>query len=307
MRIFFALIAALLLGSIIYARACAVLAFNPANPAASGFANIFQDLFPGAALNNANWCPNYPNATSCLALGGSTNANQNASCDPAHTTVSGGAAHMLVTNTASNGYPNDGACMNTDGDPETRAGNPLHSFQPPAGATGAIWIEVQMTLPDNGCGASTCSVTGGVANEPSIFMGGVTPGAAICQTGWPTCGEIDIAEFYGNNNNQDNHGGNCTSYHHDPTDYNLSLLTVGAATARTTCTNGNFTGTHYYGVLWMNASITFYFDRNPIFTTTNVVASSPMYLIIFNITDTRVVDVTPSTIDIHSVNVWSHT
>jgi hypothetical protein len=294
----------MLLGSIAVAHACLRGGpFNPANPAASGFTNIFQDLFPGTALNAANWCANYPSASGCLADGPTTNSNQTSSCDPAHVTVSGGAAHLLLTAEADNGFAHHGACINSVGN--EHSGGPLRVFQPPGGATGALWVESQITLPNSGIGG----VTGGVANEPSFWMNGVAPGTTSCasQGGWPNCGEIDIAEFYTQNGGLDNGGGDCTSYHHAPTDYTLSLLSVGAATARTTCTNGAFSGTHYYGLLWTNSSVTFYFDRNPIFTSTNIVASSPMYLIFFNITDLRTTAAFPTTMDIHSVNVWSHT
>jgi len=267
--------------------------FDPTNPAASGYSLIFSETFPGTALDNTKWCPNYPSAIGCNTLGSTTNGNQISSCDPTHVTVSDGAAHLLLTNNASNGYPTDGACMNSDG-PENAGGNPMHGFQPPAGATGAIWIESTVTLPDDGSHQ--------VKNEPSLWMNGVTPGNRICVPGWPNCGEIDYAEFYtsapGN--------GDCTSYHHDPNDWHLTLASVGSTLARTTCTGGNFTGTHKYGVLWTNSKISYYVDGNVVFSTANIVASSPMYLIFFNIADNRTVNVMPSTMDISSVYVWSH-
>jgi hypothetical protein len=300
------LLLTILFASIIGAYACLrpPAAFNPANPAASGCTNTFQDLFPGTALNAANWCANYPSGSSCTADGPTTNPNQTSSCDPAHVTVSGGAAHLLLTAEADNGFAHHGGCISSAGTPETSGAPPLKVFQPPAGSTGALWVESQITLPDSGIGG----VSGGVANEPSFWMNGVTSTSnRTCVAGWPNCGEIDIAEFYTQNGGLDHGGGDCTSYHHDPTDYTLSLLSVGAATARTTCTNGAFSGTHYYGLLWTNSAVTFYFDRNPIFTSTNIVASSPMYLIFFNITDTRTTAAFPTTMDIHSVNVWSHT
>jgi hypothetical protein len=272
-------------------------AFNPTNPAASGFSMIFLDNFPGTTLNPANWCPNYPSARGCNALGSTTNGNQISSCDPNHVWVSNGAAHLLLTNTPSNGYPTDGACMSSDG-PERAAGVPMHSFQPPAGATGAIWIESTVTLPDDGSHI--------VKNEPSLWMNGVTPGNRICLPGWPNCGEIDYAEFYTGNISPGLNGGDCTSYHHDVNDWQLSLSSVGPTLARTTCTPGNYTGTHKYGVLWTNSKISYYVDGNVIFTTTNIVASSPMYLIFFNIADSRTTNVYPSTMDVANVNVWSH-
>jgi hypothetical protein len=295
----------MLLGSIIiFAHACSVLPFNPTNPAASGFTNIFQDLFPGTTLNPANWCANYPSASGCFADGPTTNLNQTSSCDPAHVTVSGGAAHLLLTAEANNGFAHHGACLNSVGN-EHDSGAGLQVFQPPAGATGAVWIESQITLPDSGIGGPS----GGVANEPSFWMNGVAPGTKSCASlgGWPNCGEIDIAEFYTGNIAPGANGGDCTSYHHDPNDWQLTLLTVGAATARTTCTAGAYAGTHYYGLLWTNSSVTFYVDRAAVFTSTNIVASSPMYLIFFNITDSRTTAAFPTTMDIHSVNVWSHT
>jgi beta-glucanase (GH16 family) len=265
--------------------------FDPTNPAASGYSLIFSDTFPGTALNPANWCPNYPSASGCNTLGSTTNRNQISSCDPTHVTVSNGAAHLLLTNNASNGYPTDGACLNSDG-PEQSSGTPMHSFQPPAGSTGAIWIESTITLPDPGDGI--------VKNAPSFWMNGVTPGSRICGQGWPNCGEIDVAEFYTGAPGP----GNCTSY--DPNDWKQTLAAVGPALARTTCTAGNYTGTHKYGVLWTNAKISYYVDGNVIFTTTNIVASSPMYLIFFNIADSRTTPGMPSTMDISSVYVWSH-
>ena len=259
--------------------------FNPNDLAGSGFSLIFSDDFPGTALDNTKWCPNYPSASGCNTLGSTTNPNQISSCDPSHVTVLNGAAHLLLTNNASNGYPTDGACMNSNG-PERSAGNPMHAFQPPAGATGAIWIESTVTLPDDGLHI--------VKNEPSLWMNGVTPGNRICVPGWPNCGEIDYAEHYTSTPAQ----GDCTSYHHDPNDWQDP--------SRTHCTSGNWTATHKYSVLWTNSKISYYIDGNVVFTTTNVVASSPMYLIFFNIADERTANVMPSTMDISGVYVWSH-
>src|ERR1700751_3501680 len=79
--------------------------FDPADPAASGFTLILSDNFPGTSLDKTKWCPNYPSANGCSALGPTTNGNQISLCDPAHVTVSNGAAHLLLTNNWSNGYP----------------------------------------------------------------------------------------------------------------------------------------------------------------------------------------------------------
>ncbi len=299
------IILTILLLSIIGAYACLrpPAAFNPANPAASGFTNTFQDLFPGTALNAANWCANYPSASGCTADGPTTNANQTSSCDPAHVTVSGGAAHLLLTAEADNGFAHHGGCINSVGN--EHSGPPLKLFQPPAGASGAIWIESQITLPNSGIGGPS----GGVANEPSLWMNGVTSNSnTTCLAGWPNCGEIDYAEFY-TTAGTNFAAGDCTSYHHDVNDWQLVLGASGVtpATARTVCTPGFYSGTHYYGVLWTNSSVAFYVDRAVVFTTTNIVASSPMYLIFFNITDVRTTAAFPTTMDIHSVNVWSHT
>jgi hypothetical protein len=300
MKLRLAILLVTILSSSMIAYACLrpPAAFNPANPAASGFTNTFQDLFPGNALNAANWCANFqPSGSTCTQVGPTTNANQTSSCDPSHVTVSGNAAHLLLTNTPSNGYPNDGACISSNGPPGSTA---LKTFQPPAGATGAIWLESQVTLPDSGIGGPS----GGVANEPSLWVNGVTTSVdRFCDANWPNCGEIDYAEMYtGNGLN-----GDCTSYHHDVNDWQWTVAAVGAAQARTMCTPGMYAGTHYYGFLWTNSSITFYVDRVALFTTTNVVASSPMYLVFFNITDTRTTAAFPTTMDIHSVNVCSHT
>jgi beta-glucanase (GH16 family) len=257
--------------------------FNPANPAAGGFTLIFSDNFPGTSLDPTKWCPNYPSATSCNALGSTTNPNQISSCDPAHVTVSNGAVHLLLTNNTSNGYPTDGACISTDGSPETAPGNPLASFQPPATSTGAIWIEATITFPDDGSHL--------VRNEPSMWLNGVTPGSRICVSGWPNCDEIDIAEFYP--------CGVTTNYH--------DLADDWSDPTKNHCTGGTYTGTHKYGLLWTNSKISYYVDGNVIFTTTNIDSQShPMYLIFFNIADKRTVNVMPSTMDITGVYVWSH-
>ena len=256
--------------------------FDPTNPAASGFSLIFSDTFPGTALDKTKWCPNYPSASGCNTLGPPTNGNQISSCDPTHVTVSNGAAHLLLTNNWSNGYPTDGACMNSDG-PERAAGVPMHTFQPPAGSTSAIWIEATITFPDDGSHL--------VRNEPSMWLNGVTPGSRICVPGWPDCDEIDIAEFYT--------CGVTTNYHDLPTDW--------SDPTKNHCTGGTFAGTHKYGLMWTNSKISYYVDGNVIFTTTNISPqSSPMYLIFFNIADKRTVNVMPSTMDISSVYVWSH-
>jgi len=281
--------------------------FNPTDPASSGFDVVFEDTFQGTSLNPSNWCANYPSAPSCTVVGATTNQNQISSCDPANITVSNGAAHLLLTNTpstdwAGDHYPTTGACMSTDG-PQSVPGQPLHAFQPPNTPTGAIWVESKITLPDAGNG-----VAANVANEPSAWMNGVTPGYRICIPGWPNCGEIDYAEFYTGPFGPGLNGGDCTSYHHDPNDYQLALSVVGQSQARTTCTGTGIklSGTHYYGALWTNTEISFYVDRQVVFTTTNMKPSSPMYLVFFNIADRRTVNVFPSTMDIHSVYVWSH-
>jgi beta-glucanase (GH16 family) len=256
--------------------------FDPADPAASGFSLIFSDNFPGTSLDKTKWCPNYPSASGCNALGPTTNDNQISSCDPAHVTVSNGAAHLLLTNNWSNGYPTDGACLNSDG-PERAGGVPMHAFQPPPGPTGAIWIEATITFPDDGSHL--------VRNEPSMWLNGVTPGSRICVPGWPNCDEIDIAEFYT--------CGVTTNYH--------DLANDWSEPTKNHCTGGTYTGTHKYGLMWTNSKISYYVDGNVIFTTTNIDSQShPMYLIFFNIADKRTVNVMPSTMDITGVYVWSH-
>lgn len=257
--------------------------FDPADPAASGFTLIFSDNFPGTSLDKTKWCPNYPSANGCSALGPTTNGNQISSCDPAHVTVSNGAAHLLLTNNWSNGYPTDGACLNSDG-PERAVDVPMHAFRPPSGPTGAIWIEATITFPDDGSHL--------VRNEPSMWLNGVTSGSRICVPGWPNCGEIDIAEFYT--------CGVTTNYH--------DLANDWSDPTKNHCTGGTYTGTHKYGLMWTNSKISYYVDGNAIFTTTNIDSQShPMYLVFFNIADKRTVNVMPSTMDITGVYVWSHT
>jgi hypothetical protein len=120
-------------------------------------------------------------------LGPTTNPYQISSCDQSHVTVSNGAAHLLLTNNSSNGYPTDGACLNSDG-PKGGSGPPMPVFQPPPGPIGVIWIEATITLPDDGSHL--------VRNEPSMWLNGVTSGFRVCVPGWPNCDEVDIAEFF---------------------------------------------------------------------------------------------------------------
>lgn len=276
--------------------ACPV--FDPNNPGASGFTMIFQDTFPGTALNASNWCPNYPSATGgCNADGPTTNTNQISSCNPTNVTVSGNAVHLKLQNVADNGYPTSGACINSVGNEHSGPTAPLQVFQPPAGATGAIWITATINIPDVGG-------DGTVRNEPSFWLNGVEPGTKICTTGWPNCDEIDIAEFY-----TGSLVGDCTSYHDLTNDWQDSSKTT--CNARIPGSNGSFTGSHKYQLMWTNTAVTYYVDGVQLFKTTNINGgaepySHPMYLIFFNIADNRTTNVMPSTIDVSDVEVWSH-
>jgi hypothetical protein len=212
---------------------------------------IFNDEFNGSSVDLSKWRPNWL-GSSDTAITNPVNSSETSCYDPAQSTVSNGQLNLSAVARSCNGKNFASGMVQTNGKYNFSYG----------------YMEARMWLP------------AGTGMWPAFWTDGQN---------WPTDGEIDVLEAYGNNT---------CEYH-----YHYSGCGGDCGPGGSVNINGATSGWHTYAADWEPGVITWYYDGTQVWQQTTGVVSSPHYLI-FNLGLESAQSAVPANLKVDYVRVW---